>query len=109
MNNKKQPMQIKDINTTNIKAFIMGYIRSWAVKLYNKYFKWVEERKQYRQEEVEKKSPECIANGQCKHCGCTIPELFYADKGCSNTPPCYAAINSKEEWIDYKISNNLIV
>ncbi|HMT02045.1 MAG TPA: hypothetical protein PKD00_01835 [Burkholderiales bacterium] len=96
-----------EITLVNIKSFIVGYLRSWIIKLYNNNFKWVEERQQYRLAQVELKSPECLTNGQCKHCGCKTPELFYADKACSNTPPCYPEINSKVDWIEFKIENNI--
>ena len=98
----------KDITPTNIKAFVLGYFRSWTVTLYNEHFRWVEERAKYREEQVAIKSPECLNHGSCKHCGCTIPELFYADKACSATPPCYEAINSKDEWVEFKTIQSLI-
>lgn len=45
----------------------------------------------YRKDAAE----ECYLNGECVHCGCTTPDLFYASRGCSKPEnPCYEAIES---------------
>lgn len=50
---------------------------------------------------VMNKSRECLfqdstGKSKCKKCGCTTPELFFADKGCEGG--CYGPMMSKEEW-----------
>lgn len=61
------------------------------------------EQVEWRKEQVMEKSPECMFNAECKVCGCKIPDLFYADKACSNVEnPCYPTLMSKDKWINYK-------
>jgi len=50
----------------------------------------------YRIAKVDKSSPECIMNGSCKVCGCTTPDLFFADKACEGG--CYARIITRRDW-----------
>mgnify|MGYP000967568174 CR=1 FL=1 len=40
-----------------------------------------------RIKQVEENSPLCITQGECLNCGCKTPQMFYADKRCSNW--CY--------------------
>lgn len=37
---------------------------------------------------------ECYLNGECLHCGCKTPDLFYASRGCEKSEPCYEATDS---------------
>lgn len=93
---------IQRITLKNIKSFIEGYTYSFLLKFYQKYLTHIFEQVDYRKKLVEEKSPECIYNGQCKHCTCKTPELFFATKGCSNNPPCYPEMASKDEWTQFK-------
>lgn len=53
---------------------------------------------EYRKEVAQ----ECYWNGECVHCGCTTPDLFYASRGCSKPEnPCYEAI---EPTLIYKLT-----
>jgi len=37
-----------------------------------------------------KKAKPCYDNGECLHCGCKTPDLFFANKACSKPEnPCY--------------------
>ncbi|HMT01795.1 MAG TPA: hypothetical protein PKD00_00555 [Burkholderiales bacterium] len=93
-------MKLRDITPRNIKAFIEGYVRKWAIDFYNKHLSYVQEIVEWRKEQVRMKSPECLSNGQCKHCGCKTPELFYADKACG--AQCYPEMQTKNQWIRFK-------
>ncbi len=89
-------IKLKDITIKNIKSFLQGYIRSIILNRLTHVYEQVE----IRINRVNKISPECIANGKCKHCKCTTPELFYADKGCELG--CYPKLMNKQEWNTYK-------
>jgi len=41
------------------------------------------------------KAAECVVNGSCKVCGCSMPEKLFADEGCKNN--CYKPM--KTNWI----------
>jgi hypothetical protein len=45
---------------------------------------------------------DCYLNGECLHCGCKTPDVFYASRGCSKEEnPCYEAI---EPTLIYKLT-----
>ncbi len=82
----------------NIKSFVEGYTRQYAILFFTKNLQHIFEQVEERIEQVTLKSPECIANGQCKICGCATPALFYANKGCANNPPCYDPFLNQDDW-----------
>lgn len=45
-------------------------------------------------------NPACMENKACLKCGCTLPNLLYADKKCGGD--CYTALTSKKEWKEQK-------
>lgn len=66
------------------------------------------EQVEWRMEQVAEKSPECILDGKCKICKCTTPDLFYADKACSNKEnPCYPELMDKDSWIYFKNKSSI--
>jgi hypothetical protein len=96
-------MQLKDITFKNVIAFIQGYTRKWAIAFFENMLRHINEQVEWRIDRVAERSPECLLNGECKICHCKTPELFYADKPCSNPEiQCYPALMSKKEWIQYK-------
>lgn len=44
---------------------------------------------------------ECYINGECTHCGCPTPDVFYASRGCKKEIPCYEGI---EPTLIYKLT-----
>ena len=92
---------------TNIKHFIKGNlqmlyfkyimrrsikkeIETWsddgeAIDNYNNPDRFKQVVKRFVQ--VQEKSPECIANGECKYCGCAVPAMLFSDKICEGK--CY--------------------
>lgn len=90
-------------NLPNIKAYIQGNWRSVLLEYYpDGLDKHLEEQYYWRISQVQEKSPECL-KGKCKICSCDTPELFMSDKACSNNPPCYPEMMSKEDWNKLKI------
>lgn len=47
----------------------------------------------------------CAFEGRCMECGCTIPDLFYADNSCGGV--CYPEMMNKSEWKKFKIENDV--
>lgn len=46
----------------------------------------------------------CIRNGHCKHCGCAVPDKFYANKGCE----CYPKIVGKQ-WDTFSLGDYVVI
>ncbi len=61
----------------------------------------------WRRTEVIKKSPQCWEEGHCIHCGCEMLGKTIEDRGCENEPRCYPDMMNKEEWKQFKLSNNI--
>lgn len=102
-------MRLEEITVKNVKAFIQGYVRKFMIDFFNRRLRYVFEQVEFRKKAVEEKSPECIQNGQCKVCGCKTPELFYADKGCSNfSNPCYPEMMIESDWIRFKNIKSIV-
>lgn len=103
-------IKLKEITLKNIKAFIQGYLRKWLIDFFQKKLEHINEQVEWRIDQVAEKSPECLINLECKICHCKIPELFYADKPCSNKEnPCYPSMRTKSEWTKFKNKNNIII
>lgn len=99
---------LKQLTLKNIKAFIEGYIRKWLIDFFQKRLEHINEQVEWRIFQVAEKSPKCLIDGECVICKCKIPELFYADKPCSNKEsPCYPELKSKKDWTTFKNINNV--
>ncbi len=48
---------------------------------------------------------ECWEAGECKECGCSIPELQMADKTCDDI--CYRSMMAKERWENFKTNHGI--
>jgi hypothetical protein len=83
-----------NISTDQIADYIEGKYRLWLHKnnmLSNYYIGMVEHRKD--------KAQPCLYNGECFHCGCKTPDLFYASRGCSKEEdPCYKQEKKSKIW-----------
>lgn len=88
------------INLTNIKAFIQGESRM-MLDFFNSLPFHIQEQVDYRIGMVSEKSPECL-KGKCIQCGCSTPDLFYADKQCDGK--CYPVMMNEEEWETFKLN-----
>ena len=79
--------------------FLQGESRV-VMDTFNSLPEHIKEQVEYRTSLVEKTSPECLKDKKCVHCGCTIPDLFYADKPCEKG--CYPTMKSVKDWEDFK-------
>ena len=65
----------------------------------------------WRRTQVIEKSPACWKLGSCQVCGCEIIGKTMEDRGCSapevGREQCYPDMMTKEEWVTYKIKNNI--
>jgi len=87
-----------------IKEFLRGN-RRYA--LINSWFKflvplYIREQYKFRFNKADKR---CHRNGKCIACGCKVPHVFLANKGCRIN--CYPPMMSKEKWFEYKHQNNI--
>ena len=67
------------------------------------------------------KAQRCFKNGSCIVCGCTTPDLFFANKSCSvekypenirldfysRSNNCYQEMMTKKDWNKFKTDFNL--
>lgn len=82
--------------------FIAAYYR----KIYYKIFldKFIEDQVHFRRNEVLTKSPECLNNGACIHCGCDMPDKLYESDACE--AGCYPEWKTVEEWVEFVKKSN---
>lgn len=103
-------ISLKELTWKNIKAVLQAYPRKWMIAFFQQRLEYINEQVEWRIDRVAENSPECLLNGECKICHCKIPDLFYADKACSNKEqPCYPAMKDRDEWIKFKNQNNIIL
>lgn len=48
----------------------------------------------------------CYADGQCKKCGCTTPDLQFTNSSCDGF--CYPPLVDKKTWEQFKRAGNII-
>lgn len=102
-------ISLKEITWKNIKAVLQAYPRKWSINFFQKNLEYINEQVEWRIDRVAEKSPQCLIKGECKICHCKIPDLFYADKACSNVEdPCYGELMSKREWTQFKNKTNYV-
>lgn len=85
----------EQITFKNVKAFIQGYYRYYMYTWFKTKLLREHIVSQYktRLNSVDKK---CLNDGQCKLCGCAVPQLLWADKACDK--PCYPPMMNKTDW-----------
>lgn len=98
-------MNLKQINTKNIKAFFQGKLR---YKIYYSIFAFlllphIREQIYCRIDSMDK---QCYEEGQCKMCGCQTTALQMANKECDK--PCYPRMLSRKDW-NYLKRHNFIL
>lgn len=49
---------------------------------------------------------ECVKEGVCKYCGCSLPGKFYVKKSC-NDGDKFPDLMDLDEWNEYKLQNNI--
>lgn len=48
----------------------------------------------------------CLDNGKCIACGCKMPAVLLADKGCKRN--CYLTMMNKKDWKRFKFRVNTL-
>lgn len=51
---------------------------------------------------------DCMVEGRCKYCGCSVPGKLYVAESCNNSER-FPDIMSEKSWEEYKIKNNIII
>lgn len=94
-------MKLKQITFNNIRGFLQGHYRTLLKDFYPEALpEHIEEQFIYRCEVAK----ECLELGECKHCGCSTPEKFLENRGCSNEEnPCYPPMMEKKDWELFKL------
>jgi hypothetical protein len=49
---------------------------------------------------------DCVAQGECKYCGCSLPGKFYVRMSC-NGGERFPDLMSQQEWEEYKKANGI--
>jgi len=101
---------VADINKENIKAFIQGNLRMMLEdfgKHYNtKFFRLsphIREQVLYRKH----KCPDCLAEGHCSACSCSVPGKWFANDPCKGER--YPKLMGEKEWENFKTNNNIVI
>ena len=83
------------INLKNVISFLQGWVR---YKVFNTWLDFLIPKHIKEQYQVRLDSTDiiCMSSGACKNCGCEIPKLQYANKGCAEL--CYPRLLSKKDW-----------
>jgi hypothetical protein len=84
----------KKLTWSNIKSFFQGTVRLYN---FNKEPSYIQEQFYFR---VGSARMSCLRERKCLECGCTIPDLFLADKQCGGK--CYPIMMEKSDWEVYK-------
>ena len=87
-----------------IRWFIQGNRRKALIGTWFEFFlpRHIVEQYNWR---LTKADERCIKRKSCLACGCTMPAVALADKGCRAN--CYPAMMSKKVWKEFKTKNNL--
>jgi len=94
------------ITLTNIHKYLQGSYREFIEDVgLMKPDSHIREQGLYRITLIQEKSPECIKEGACKVCGCTLSGLVLSDPPCEGG--CYPTMMDKAAWNDFKITNKI--
>lgn len=66
---------------------------------------YISEQSVWRLNEVKKKSPKCLENGECINCGCSVVDESFGFKGCEYG--CYPNRMTQSEWDQFKKKNKI--
>ena len=122
-------MKITRDNLTlhNVKRFFIAYYRKFQIWLFSRkvitsLFKYSDSLTEYAEAskhikeqliwrlhmmKESKDGQQCIAKGECIHCGCGVPDLQLSDDACEGN--CYPPIMDEKKWNTFKIQNHFNV
>lgn len=69
--------------------------------------KHIKEQIIWRRGQIVLTSPDCWREGHCIQCGCEIIPKTTADMACENEPFCYPKMMGKNQWKEFKKTNNI--
>lgn len=81
---------------------ILNYIEGNSKKIVDKF----DLLPNYEKEQVEWSANDCMINGKCKYCGCSVPGKLYVKKSC-NDGKRFPDMMNDIEWELYKKDNNI--
>jgi hypothetical protein len=92
------------ITPKNIMNFIEGNVKMLGDKI-NALPKFQREQVIWRSEICK---DDCMVEGRCKYCGCSVPGKLYVARSCNNGDR-FPDIMQEEQWENYKKENNIII
>ena len=118
---------LSNLTLHNIKRFFIAYKRKFQIWLFsrkiitstfkysdsiNEYadsLKYIKEQFIWRLDMMKKSKDgrQCIAKGECIHCGCGIPDLQLSDDACEGN--CYPPMMDEKKWNTFKIQHHFNV
>ena len=91
------------LTLSNIKGFVQGNFRK-IMNEFGEVPQYIKEQAIWRLHQVKLKSPECLKEDKCIHCGCQVSAKTWESRGCSNEEdPCYPPMMNEQEWSNFKI------
>lgn len=91
----------KKINLQNINNFLTGNTRQ-ILDNYGVLAPHLQEQVKYR---LTLCQDDCVKQGACKNCGCTLPGRAFATPSCE--PKRFPDLMNEEDWNKFKIDNNI--
>lgn len=92
------------ITPKNIMSFIEGNVKMLGDRLGSL--------PEYQREQVIWRSEickdDCLVEGRCKYCGCSVPGKLYVTTSC-NSGERFPNMMVEEEWVKYKKENNITI
>ena len=93
--------ELNRITIKNIKAYIEGNSKMFLSKV-GFQAEHLKEQVAYR---VLMCKDDCVPQGYCKECGCTLPGKHYVAESCN--PERFPDLMSAKEWEEFKKQNNI--
>lgn len=97
--NRKAIKDPKPINSTTIKYFIQGHLRSFG-KNFGITEDYILEQASEREKRVKAINPKCFELGECEYCECSLNESLLSEGGCKHG--CYGKMLKKDDWNNFK-------
>lgn len=90
------------INIKNIKQFIEGNLNLLGDRI-NILPNYMKEQVIWRMNICK---DDCVIQGKCKYCGCSVPGKLYVSSSC-NGGERFPDLMSEQDWEIYKMENNI--
>ena len=92
------------ITSKNIKSFVSGTILYQLDRGFDILPKYKKEQVLYR---LQVCKDTCLVTGECKRCGCSVPERMYIDKPYETRKCDFPDFMDKDNWKKYKMQNKI--